>query len=403
MKGKYIGIVAFVLIIVLVVGAMIQMAFPGALNGKAIKMVEYLNEKYGYNVSAYQCIYFRNEDYSFHGGLVGGTTYDIPYIGIFEYEGRYITVADTHGFMGDDNQLDEVSDLLCSHFEETLGISPFRVELWDGMSFNEVLLRKFNERLTPENIGGYMQKILDSEEETRMLLYFHAEEDIDRQIEEITAQFSRFRGNTGLSSIGFYITDMEEPEILEMEASVHWQEDYRNEDESAIGYICRYSMLVNAVEHYYQWGSVVGERIDQEKLYNNTFLKGGSIAFTNRHDIGFGSREVMYSNGFRVVDLSDNALEGYLEEMVSYGEFRGYTILFRAGEGVAEDVLRIQAGDKYLWEFKWDSGPLELYAFRDGWLQELKEVYKCGLMSADDMDLILEEHEEYYEEQHSKE
>lgn len=127
---------------------------------KINEMAEYLNEKYGYDVSVADCTYFRKEDYSYHDAFPSGITYDVPNIAIFDYQGKRITVTDRNGFMGDDVQLGDIEDLfLPDYFTERTGIETAYVEVrrsYNGNikdeTLNELLHHTFNKKITPENV-----------------------------------------------------------------------------------------------------------------------------------------------------------------------------------------------------------------------------------------------------------
>ncbi len=373
-------------------------SFAGNLlnSGKVTEMARYLNEKYGYAVTQAHCVYFREEDYSYHSGFISGRQFHIPYIAIFEYNGKYITVTDRNGFLGDDNQLEEVNGLVCGYYERTLGIRPTYVEIGSGISYNTILFYHFNEKLDEDNIAEFLDCLKYSEDAVRLVFYFQREDDIDAQVEQIAQQLSTI--NT-VSEAGFYISETAQLEQLYVPASVHGQEKSYNDDESDIGYICRYYHVVNDIEHHYPSYSVLAEAIKENHYYNNRYVIGGDAALSIGGSKGFGTREVIKIHKFDVVDLSDDLLDDYLLEMHSYGTFRGYTILMRTGEPEKLDRLVIADGDKYHWDFRWQDDAIGLYAFRYGKLWDLETLYDTGRLYPEDMDGILEKHKAYYEEQ----
>ena len=368
--------------------------------GKINKMANYLNEKYGYSVSSSHCTYFRSEDYSYHDAFLYGTDYDIPHIAIFDYNGKYITVTDRNGFLGDDAQLEELNGLICDYFEQTLGLRPQFVELWsfsDDLSYNRILFHHYNEKLTAENIAEFMEYIWNSANDYKMLFYFRAEGDLDTQLEEITTRLYALRQYENLKSLRFYVSDMENMIVHYKTPGVHLQTAEENAREPDEGYIWGNYHVINDVEHHYP----ISEAAVYQVAEFNTFLRGGYCVLNRGYGAAFGNREIQEVNHFGVVDLSDRALAGYLKEMVSYGQYRGHTVLFRAGEDAAVSALTVADGTKYCWDFRWGSGPVELYTCKHGRLMELKTAYDCGYLSPEDMDQILQTHKEYFAQHHS--
>lgn len=368
--------------------------------GKIDKMAAYLNEKYGYSVTAADCIYFRKEDYSYHDAFLYGTTYDVPNIAIFDYNGKYITVTDRSGFLGDDAQLEELNGLICGYFEETLDIKAEFVELWSisgGISYNHVLFHSYNQKLTQENIAQFMECIWSSEADYKLIFYFKAEENLDQQLDHITTKLYSLCQYENLRSLRFYVSDMEDLIVHYKNPAVHLQTAEENARESDEGYIWGNYHVINDVEHHYP----ISEAAVYQVTEFNTFLCGGYCKLDRGYGAAFGDREIQTVNHFGVVDLSDAALAGYLEEMVSYGEYRGYTVLFREGPAEALSHLTIADGDKYRWTFHWTTGPVEIYAFKHGRLLELKTAYECGYLSPDDMDQILQAHKDYYAQRYN--
>lgn len=366
--------------------------------GKISEMANYLNAKYACHVTVDDCVYFRKEDYSYHDAFLHGTTYDIPNIAIFDYNGKCITVTDRNGFFGDDAQLEELNRLLCGYFEELTGLETAFVEVRlasngniKDATLNQILHHQFNEKLTPENIGEFVAYIWDTDW-LELIFYYQVGEDLEQQVQQITQQLYQFSKHSNVRSMRFYITDMEQLSIYYQVPRVHTQSSDENGRESDEKYIWGHYHVVNDVEHHYP----ISEAAVYQVKEFNSFLIGGYCKLDRGYGAAFGNREIQTVNHFGVVDLSDAALAGYLEEMVSYGQYRGYTVLFREGTTEALSQLTIADGDKYRWTFHWTPGPVELYAFKHGRLLELETAYECGYLSPDDMDQILQAHKDHY-------
>ena len=228
-------------------------------------------------------------------------------------------------------------------------------------------------------------------------LYFKAAEDIDAQVELITQQLAALRSHGSIASVSFYITQMDNLEVFYNEPIYYKQNAKKNAEERDISYICGGYHVVNPIEHHYMIGGVWEETIAEKGLYNNTFVTGGQISFTGNLLTGFGNRKTKAINGFRVAQLHDADLQTHLSEMVSYGKCREFTILFDAGDESKVSSLKITNGEKFCWDYRWKSGPVQIYVYSHGQLQDLKTAYDCGRLSHEDMDRILEQHKAHYE------
>ncbi len=213
-------------------------AFKKASQTKQInKMAQYLNDKYGYDVSADDCIYFREQDYGHHIKLIYKVKYDIPYIAIFENNGERITVTDRQGFLGDDGQLDEVSGLITEYFERLTDLPIEYVELKSKFRndtlINEILHHEYNEKLTEKNIGQFVEHMANRYDTVNALLYFKAEENLQSQLEKITSKLKSI-DELGLDgSIRFYITDMDELHVQYNAPMVHLLSESSAKSQSA--------------------------------------------------------------------------------------------------------------------------------------------------------------------------
>ena len=408
MKKKVVLICVFVAALLLAAALLILRPFGSQSREYPSSIIadgqRYLNEKYGYDVKSLPCIYARTADDSWHGDRLGfGQNFDVPNIAIYEYEGRHIVVTERNGFFGDDAQLEELNGLLSAYFTELMGLDTAFVEVRRSHNgnikdetLNEVLHHSFNEKLTEENIGQFID-LLWQVDSLELIFYFKPAEDITAQVRRITTALRPLDIHTNLESLRFYILADEAMNIHYTPPRALTQTDDENGREPDEGYIWGHYHMTNDVEHFYP----AGESSYYQNVTLNRFLVGGFCILDRGYTGGFGDHPMEKINGFGVVDLADTAfLEQYSQEMVNYGQHQGYTIFFRAGEEGDFSKLTIADGDLHAWDFRWGSGPIELYTFKHGRLLELKTAYECGYLSPADMDSILQVHKEYFSSKH---
>ena len=79
-----------------------------------------------------------------------------------------------------------------------------------------------------------------------------------------------------------------------------------------------------------------------------------------------------------------------------YGTYNGYSILFVEG-----NLTQISSTTIASRVFRWGTGAVMLYAFKDGQLQELQTVYDCGLLTDEDIGVIWQRHREQFDANHN--
>ena len=290
--------------------------FSDDLRRRKIKdMTEYLNEKYGYEIVTDDCIYFREEDHSWHGDALGfGRTYDVPYIAVFDYQGKKIIVTDRDGFMGDDNQLEEVNQLLSAYFSQSTGLETAFVEVRishngniKDETLNRLLHHSFNEKLTQENIEQFVHLLLE-QSDLELIFYYYPMEDILAQIEQITTALYPLSEHSNLEQLRFYILADDNLQVYYAQPWVMTQTEEENLQQSDESYIWGHYHVPNDVEYFYPTGS---SAYYQDVEFND-FLAAGFCKLDRGYSGGFGNREVEEINGFGVVDLSGDQLEAFL-------------------------------------------------------------------------------------------
>lgn len=178
------------------------------------KMANFLNKKYNINIQENDCIYYREQDYTRHSDILGnGTTYNIPFIAVFEIDNEQITVADRKGFISDNKQLKELNDMIINYYYKKTGIKFDYVEFgksyigsWSGKDniINTVLQTKFNTLITDQNIEQFINYIL---QEPDLCIKFYIKENdknnLEKQIDNITQKLEYLRNYALVEVYGY--------------------------------------------------------------------------------------------------------------------------------------------------------------------------------------------------------
>lgn len=179
------------------------------------KMASFLNNKYNINIQENDCIYYREQDYTRHSDIFGnGSTYNIPYIAVFETNNEKITVVDRKGFISDNKQLKDLNQLLTDYYQEKTGINFEYVEFrksyvgsWIGNDniINAVLQTKFNTLITVKNIEQFLNCIL---QESDLSMSFYIKDSSENNIEtlkyNITNELEYLREYTNIDIVNVY-------------------------------------------------------------------------------------------------------------------------------------------------------------------------------------------------------
>ena len=320
MVRKYWKIIVLILAILALAFAIARLIAPNSVSanvhhtGQINKMAQHLNEKYGYSVTADDCFYFREEDYSWHGDMLGyGKTYNIPYIAAFRVEGEEIVVADRKGVISDNGQLDEISDLLCAYYGQIVDLNieyisiryPGNGNAVDTM-INHILQYSFPQKITPENVQDFMECVFDTDD-VELTFYFCEEEDIQAQVNEITTKLrSLAADHPNLQKLQFYIRKKDVPldlryaqpdlntEYLEYNTSSDHSDDYK--------FGCYY-----IAKNYY-------DLVDY-------YVRGGICQLGRGQDGGLGSYEQTSINGWNVAvfhELNHYERNGVSQHTIDY-------------------------------------------------------------------------------------
>lgn len=129
-----------------------------ATRSEAQKMVKYLNDKYDTNITIDDFVKFYQKS-----SKIGK-----PYIGIFNVNGKTVTVDDVDGKMSDNAELDKINQLITNYFSKKIGVNFDYVEFYEhDYDYNNIINRaistKYNGKITEDNVGelvNYMLNVL---------------------------------------------------------------------------------------------------------------------------------------------------------------------------------------------------------------------------------------------------
>lgn len=179
------------------------------------KMANFLNNKYNLNIQEKDCIYYREQDYTRHSDIFGnGTTYNIPYIAVFETNNEKITVVDRKGFISDNKQLKDLNQFITDYYQEKTGINFEYVEFsksyvgsWSGNDniINTVLQTKFNKLITDKNIEELINYILQ-ESDLSITFYIKDTNESNRDVikESVTKNLNYLKEYPNVEVVNVY-------------------------------------------------------------------------------------------------------------------------------------------------------------------------------------------------------
>lgn len=250
------------------------------------KMREYINKKYNIHFDSEDCIYFNKEDKSTNNFFSVEIKNYIPNIGIFEKDGQRITVIEDNNFYSDDAQLKDIGYMLGNYFKTKTGIDFEYVEVRTALNgdlkdhqLNKILVNKFNEKITEDNISKLVDEILNISY-AELIFYVKDNENRTELLNEIVKQLAYLNQHEHVARVMVYLykPDME----LQIKHIAHDIKDNRNSNnykELIFGY---YNVLNRHEHHYYE--DVVPELVNAE---TNTFV---ASAFYDL-DRGYGAAQ----------------------------------------------------------------------------------------------------------------
>lgn len=191
-------------------------AYNETRNTELAKMTTHLNEKYSLNLQPDDCVYYREEDYEIHRDFLGnGLRYNIPYIGIFESDGKKITVTDRKGFLSDNCQLDYLLQAIPRYFTKQSGLDIDYVQFekaylgsvhGDDNILNTVLQHSFNSLITEENLPEFMELVLQ-QADLSISFYVKNSADKDTLIRRITDKLQYLEDYQNIVKVTVYCYD----------------------------------------------------------------------------------------------------------------------------------------------------------------------------------------------------
>lgn len=256
------------------------------------KMADFIKDKYNLDFEAKDCVYYREEDYSRHSDLFGnGTTYNIPYIAVFEHEKDRITVVDRNGMLSDNGQLDELNYYIGRYFEKRVGSNIDFVQIRktgngniEDDTINHILQSKFNEKLTEDNINDFMKEVF-KEENLEFIFYVKDSADREDLINRVTTKLGYLKDYHNIERVMVYIYNKEEELVvnsIEKEFNDEY-EQYMTSDDYYDDYKFGYYYVPNDFEYFYSDSE--SSVLKDEKF--NTFV---ASAYYNL-DRGYGSNQ----------------------------------------------------------------------------------------------------------------
>ena len=191
-------------------------AYNETRNTELAKMTTHLNEKYSLHLQPDDCVYYREEDYEIHRDFLGnGLRYNIPYIGIFESDGKKITVTDRKGFLSDNCQLDYLLQAIPRYFTKQSGLDIDYVQFekaylgsvhGDDNILNTVLQHSFNSLITEENLPEFMELVLQ-QADLSISFYVKNSADKDTLIRRITDKLQYLEDYQNIVKVTVYCYD----------------------------------------------------------------------------------------------------------------------------------------------------------------------------------------------------
>lgn len=296
---KYWKIIILCISLALLALCVVQLVLPKSSGGNILhfakieKMAQHLNDKYGYQLTAADCTYFRPEDYSWHGDMLGfGATYNIPNIAAFDVNGELIVAADRKGVISDNGQLDEINKLLCDYFGKKLDLDIEYVDIrgpGNGNSvdrtINHILQYSFPQKITENNVADFLQCVWDTKD-VELIFYFCEETDVEAQVDDITKKLKPLaQEQESIVSLWFFIRRQDEPlnlRFAEPDLNTEYLQHGTSSDHS----------------DDYKFGSYYIAN-DYYKLMHY-YVRAGICQLGRSYDSGLGSYERVSSNGWEV-------------------------------------------------------------------------------------------------------
>ena len=188
-----------------------------SVKAKEIKaMADYLNAKYGLNVSSQDVIYYLERDTNkYHTYGLSYETADIPYYAIFKVGSEEIAVADRDNRLSDNRQLKEIDKLIVDYFEDNTGISfnyinfslpnsDIAIPCIEYNAINKILQTEMSDLLTKNNIDLLDQKLLNID---RLKINFYIKDSVKVYPYEVAEHLSFLQDYTNIDELTIWFYD----------------------------------------------------------------------------------------------------------------------------------------------------------------------------------------------------
>ena len=274
-------------------GVILYFSYPALVRQDEVsKMARFVNDKYGLNFSAQDCIYYREKDNRKHLDYFGhGRTYNIPYIAVFEDGDRQITVADRKGFISDNGQLGELNYMIGDYFSKMIGGRVDYVQVRAAMNgnlpddtINRVLQYKFNEKVTENNVDRFLDEVFE-EENLELLFYMRDVEDRDELLNETIPKLSYLQNYPTIERVIVYLYDKDE-DVVVHSIRKEFGDDPDHSDDNYDDYKFGYYYVPNEFELFYP---DYGDRYKKEE--RNHFVASAWLDLDRGYGPGQGNRD----------------------------------------------------------------------------------------------------------------
>ncbi len=221
---------------------------------KIEELSAFLNEKYGFELTAQNCVYYTAQDHSTQDYFMGSHTYNIPFVAVFEQNGEYITASDRDGNFSDDYQIEEIGYFLGGHlgFEFAVIRDIHNGNIEDNL-LTKVMQNSFGQKVTEDNADELFSEILKTED-LEIILYEKASDDLQMQTAKAFDKLTEIYALENVERVALYLYDSAET------LNVQTRGRYAPDDKISDGYYDDYNFsfcyVPNDTEYFYPEGSI---------------------------------------------------------------------------------------------------------------------------------------------------
>ncbi len=221
---------------------------------KIEELSAFLNEKYGFELTAQNCVYYTAQDYSTQEYFMGSHTYNIPFVAVFEQNGEYITASDRDGNFSDDYQIEEIGYLLGGHlgFEFAVIRDIHNGNIEDNL-LTKVMQNSFGQKVTEDNAAELFDEILKTED-LEIILYEKASDDLQMQTAKAYDKLTEIYALENVDRVALYLYDS--AETLNVQTRGRYAADSDIPDGFYDNYNFSFCYVPNDTEYFYPEGSI---------------------------------------------------------------------------------------------------------------------------------------------------